>query len=289
MSTLPVDFVGDLAAYAAAGADGIGIWESKLPAGGDAEALEALAASGLEPAAAVPLVPSILPLPLLGGPDDPQARVAALVASIHRLAAFRPSGIVCLTGSAGTLAADTARSIVVAGLREIGAEAERVGVRIGLEPYQREGIEPWSIANTIGDAVELIEEAGSPGLGIQFDSWHLWNTPDVVDDIEREAHRFVGVHIADYREPTRSWADRVLPGDGVADLPAILGALDRAGWDGLYDLEIFSDNGAFGTAHPDSLWDVDAAELVRRGRERFITCWQERRVAVSAGPGEERA
>ena len=41
----------------------------------------------------------------------------------------------------------------------------------------------------------------------------------------------------------------MLPGDGIADLAAMLGALDAAGWDGLYDLEIFSDNGTFGTAY----------------------------------------
>ncbi len=84
----------------------------------------------------------------------------------------------------------------------------------------------------------------------------------------------------DWREPTRGWADRVLPGDGVADVPAILAALERAGWDGYYDLEIFSDNGAFGTAYPDSLWDVEPAELVRRSRESFTQCWEERRVAA---------
>ena len=58
------------------------------------------------------------------------------------------------------------------------------------------------------------------------------------------------------------------PGDGVADLPALLGALDRAGWDGYYDLEIFSDNGTFGNAWPDSLWDVPTEELARGGRTR---------------------
>jgi sugar phosphate isomerase/epimerase len=289
VSTLAASFADDLRAYASAGADGIGIWESKLGEQSDAEALALLEESGLGSASAVPAVPSILPLPLLGGPDDPQARIASLCASVHRLAAFAPEGIVCLTGSGAGLDADDARAIVVAGLREVGNEAERAGVRIALEPYQREGIEPWSIANTIGDAVSLIEEAGSSAIGIQFDTWHLWNTPDLLDDIEREAHRFVGVHLSDYRDPTRSWADRVLPGDGVADLPAILDALDRAGWQGFYDLEIFSDNGAFGTAHPDSLWDVAAPELAHRGKERFIQCWQKRRVAVSAGPGEERA
>jgi sugar phosphate isomerase/epimerase len=88
------------------------------------------------------------------------------------------------------------------------------------------------------------------------------------------------VHVSDWREPTRGWADRALPGDGGAGVPAILGALERAGWDGFYDLEIFSDNGTFGAAYPDSLWDVEPDELVRRGRESFIQCWDERRVAA---------
>jgi hypothetical protein len=95
ISTFPNAFLDDLAASAAAGLDGIGIWELKLPAGGgDAVALEAFARSGLGAAAAVPAVPSILPLPLLGGPTDPAERVEALAASIHRLAPFAPEGIV---------------------------------------------------------------------------------------------------------------------------------------------------------------------------------------------------
>ena len=57
--------------YSAAGADGIGVWELKLTDGGDAEALEQLEASGLGSAAAVPAIPSILPLPLMEGPAEP--------------------------------------------------------------------------------------------------------------------------------------------------------------------------------------------------------------------------
>jgi sugar phosphate isomerase/epimerase len=49
-----------------------------------------------------------------------------------------------------------------------------------------------------------------------------------LDDVAREAGRFAGVHVSDVRSPTRSWADRVLPGDGVADVPAVLAALDAA-------------------------------------------------------------
>jgi sugar phosphate isomerase/epimerase len=257
-------------AYTAAGVDGIGIWEIKLPAGGDAEALEKLEASGLGSAAAIPAVPSILPLPLMEGPESPQQRMEAICASLHRLAPFTPSSVVCLTGPGKD------RDTVVEGLQAIGEEAARLGLRIGLEPINRIGGEDWTMISSLHEAVELLDDADRPALGIQFDSWHVWNTPALLQDIERYAQRFVGVHIADWSEPTRGWCDRVLPGDGVAGLPQILGALDRAGWDGYYDLEIFSDNGTFGNTWPDSLWDVPAEELARRGKDAFERAWEAR-------------
>lgn len=153
-------------------------------------------------------------------------------------------------------------------------------MRLALEPYQREDGEQWSFLHTLGDAAALIDEVGSPAIGVQFDTWHLWNAPSLLEEIEEHASLIAGVHVNDRRDPTRGWADRVLPGDGVIDLPAILGALDRAGWDGFYDLEVFSDNGAFGAAYDDSLWDVDPAELARRGRESFERCWERRTVTA---------
>jgi sugar phosphate isomerase/epimerase len=269
ITTLGATFEADLRAYAAAGVDGIGIWEIKLPDGDD-QAHEQLEASGLGRAAAVPAVPSILPLPLMEGPADPRERIEAICASVHRLARFEPSSVVCLTGPGDD------RDTVVEGLRTIGDEAARAGVRIGLEPINRVGGEDWTSISSLQEAAELLDDADRPALGIQFDSWHVWNTPEVVDEIERHAHRFVGVHIADWRDPTRGWADRVLPGDGVADLPALLGTLERAGWNGFYDLEIFSDNGTFGNAWPGSLWDVPEAELACRGKEAFERAWSAR-------------
>jgi len=226
--------------------------------------------SGLGSAAAIPMIPSILPLPLMEGPTDPQARIDAISASVHRLAAFRPSGIVCLTGPGED------RDTVVEGLRVIAREAERADVRIGLEPINRVGGENWTLVSSLGDAAELIDDAGHPALGLQFDTWHLWNTPEVLTEIERYAPRFTGVHVADWREPTRSWADRVLPGDGVADLPTLLGAVEAAGWDGYYDVEIFSDNGTFGNAWPDSLWDAPAEQLARQAMRALTTVWEAR-------------
>src|SRR5207237_7384784 len=90
---------------------------------------------------------------------------------------------------------------------------------------------------------------------------------------DRELERFVGVHICDAREQTRGWADRVFPGDGKADVPRILAALDGAGWNGLYDIELFSDDGTFGAAYPDSIWSLPSAESLERARASFERCW----------------
>ena len=271
VSTLASSFADDIRAYAAAGVDGIGVWETKTDDG----SLEEFHASGLGSATAVPAVPSVHPLPLLPGPDTVRERVDALLRSLEILAAYAPAAVLCFTGPGD-------RETAVRGVREVAREAELLGLRLALEPFQLEGIESWSILSTLGDAAEFIGEVGSDAVGIQFDIWHLWNTPGLLEEIPRHAHLIAGVHVNDWREPTRGWADRVLPGDGMADLPSILGTLEEAGWDGYYDLEIFSDNGAFGSAYPDSLWDLDAAGLARRGRDAFFNCWSERRVTAEA-------
>jgi sugar phosphate isomerase/epimerase len=268
ITTLPASFEDDLRAYRDAGAEGIGIWEIKLRDGEEGAQLAALRESGLASTAAIPAVPSIAPLPI-PGPDDPAERVEAYCAGLRRLAPFEPTAVVLLTGPGD-------RETVVDGLRTVAAEARRLGLTIALEPYSRFEGEEWTIVNTMGEAAALIDEAGvADTVGILFDTWHLWDS-DLEADLEVHGDRIVGVHVCDVREPTRSFADRLLPGDGVADIPRLLGLVDHAGWDGFYELEIFSDNGAFGYAHRGSLWDVPADELARRGRAAFLACWERR-------------
>jgi sugar phosphate isomerase/epimerase len=268
ITTLPASFEDDLRAYREAGAEGIGIWEIKLREGEEEAQVAALRESGLASTAAIPAVPSIAPLPI-PGPDDPAERVDAYCAGLRRLAPFEPTAVVLLTGPGE-------REVVVGGLRTIAAEARMLGLTIALEPYSRFEGEQWTIVNTLAEGAELIDEAGvADSVGLLFDTWHLWDS-ELEADLDAHARRIVGVHVCDVRDPTRSFADRLLPGDGVAEIPRILGLVDRAAWDGFYELEIFSDNGAFGHAHPDSLWDVPADELARRGREAFLACWERR-------------
>jgi sugar phosphate isomerase/epimerase len=276
-TTLPASFEEDVAAYRAAGADGIGICELKLVEGREQEQRAAVKEAGLAVTTCIPAVPSILPLPLLPGPEDPGERIEAICAGIRRLAAFEPTAIVCLTGPAGPLSGAEARRVVAEGLRAIAAEGERQGVPIALEPMQARFRDDWTLITTMTEALELLAEAEVSGAGVLFDTWHLWNAPRLAEEIALHGKHILGVHVNDWREPTRSWCDRVLPGEGAIDLPAILTALDQAGWRGFYELEVFSDDGNFGNDFPDSLWKLDAEELARRGRVAFGACWEEAR------------
>ena len=91
------------------------------------------------------------------------------------------------------------------------------------------------------------------------------------------------MHVDDWRDPTRSWCDRVLPGDGIADTAGLLGVLRDGGYDGWLELEIFSDDGLMETEFPDSLWKLDPTELIRRGRDATLAAWNADRQAMGAG------
>jgi sugar phosphate isomerase/epimerase len=248
ITTPTQSFADDLDAYRAAGADGIGIWEHKLAD----DSLERFRASGLSAAAAVPVVPSILPLPLLEGPAEPAERVEAICAGIRRLQPFEPDCVLFLTGPGDDSAT------ILDGIRSVGEEGRRCGVRVVLEPVQREFAHYWTIVSSLAEAAALVDEAGAE-VGLMYDVWHLWREP--LDEIGRYRDRIGGVHVADWREPTRNTNDRILPGDGVIDFGPILEALR---WDGLFDLEIFSD-----AELPGSLWREDPRELARRGVARL--------------------
>lgn len=254
ISTVGASFEEDVAAYAAAGFDGIGIWEMKLP-GDDTANVALLREAGLAVANCVPSVPSILQLRLPGmeGPADPAERVAALCTSMRRLAAYEPESVLCLTGPVGDLEPERAREIVIGGLREIAAAARDAGVRFGLEPCHPNQHETVSFVNTIAGALALLEEAGLDDVGFMVDTYNLWHErPEAIAAI---ASRVTGLHVAD-EPPDLERTDRVLPGEGGRQSADIVRALVEAGWDGFLDVEIFST--------PDRFWGLAVDDAARR-------------------------
>jgi sugar phosphate isomerase/epimerase len=251
ISTVNASFAEDVAAYAGADFDGIGIWEAKLPQD-DAANIALLRDTGLGVANCVPAVPSVLPLRIPGmeGPPKPRERVDALCASVHRLAAYEPECVLVLTGPAID---SSSRDVVIAGLHEMATAAASAGVRLGLEPAHASQHESVSFINWIADALALLEEAGLDGVGLMADTYNLWNEPP--DALAAIADRITGLHVADVPpEPDRT--DRVLPGEGGTRSAEHVAALRAAGWDGYLDVEIFST--------PDGFWALPVEEAARR-------------------------
>ena len=276
--TLDLPFPEELAAFRAGGATGVGVTEFTGPKGRDiGEMRRALLEADMAVTVCWPEVPSILPLDGFPGESDPATRTTELAECIKRQSELDPIGVACLTGGRGAYDAGEARALAVAGLADAADVAAACGVKLGIEPIHPSISQGLSIVSTIGETAEVITETGSSNIGIMFDVWHVWDSQNLIQEILDHADSFLLAHVCDWREPTRSWADRVLPGDGAADFPGILGALEAAGYDGWYELEVISDNGYWNEAFPDSLWNHPPDELVRMGHEAFLRCWAERR------------
>ena len=272
-TTYPATFEEDLAAYKTAGVDGIGIWEFKLPKERDPRSIDALRASGMPATICVPEVPCIVPDFYFREPRDPTERRKELCASIRRFAAFKPVGVMVLSGAPGDDPVQDRRT-VVEGLKAAADTAGEAGVELGFEAIRKDA---GSLISTLPEALGLLEDIGGPNIRIIFDTWHFWDLPGIVDDLRKYADRFICIQVNDRRQPPRSWADRLLPGDGALDLPAFFGALDAGGFKGWYDLEVFSDNGMWGDAYPDSLYNLKPTEVANRAVTGFRKEWDKRK------------
>ena len=263
ISTVNASFEEDVAAYAAAGFGGIGIWEFKLPANDDANRA-LLNEASLGVASCVPTVPSILPLHLPGleGPPDPTERIRSLCGSVRRLAAYEPECVLCLTGPVGDLEPVHARELVVDGLREVASAARDAGVRLGLEPATPRQHGTVSFVNTVDDALALLDEADLDDVGVMADTYNLWHEhPEALGAI---ADRVTGLHVAD--DPGGDREDRVLPGEGGTRGTEQVRALAAAGWGGYLDIEIFST--------PELFWGLPVEEAARRAYRAAATLAQ---------------
>ena len=118
---------------------------------------------------------------------------------------------------------------VVAGLREAAAFAADNGVVLGLEPLNRFETD---IANTTRHGLALVEEVGSPALGVMLDTFHMnMEDPDIPAAIRAAGGRLVHFQANENH--------RGFVGSGHIDWPAIARALAAIGYRGPVTLEPF--------------------------------------------------
>jgi len=256
ISTLNASFAEDVAAYAAAGFDAIGLWEMKLPEDDEAN-VALIGAHGLGVSYCVPTVPSFLQLAIPGmeGPADPGERAEAICASVRRLAHYAPECVLCLSGPLGGRSVDEGRAIVADGLRRAAAVARETGVRLAFEPIHPSQHDSAGFVGSLADALSLLDDAGLDDVGIMADTYNLVHEDPAALAAARE--RIVGLHVAD-ELPEPAPGVRALPApDGRS--AALVAALRDAGWEGTLDVEIFST--------PDAFWALSPDEAARRAHE----------------------
>ncbi|MDX2032695.1 MAG: sugar phosphate isomerase/epimerase [Blastocatellia bacterium] len=137
--------------------------------------------------------------------------------------------------NADTISSDDPPSWVGDALAEAAARAAAENLRLLIEP------EPVCWCDTGTATARLIARAQSASLGINYDpcnvAWQLRRDP--IDEFEANAPYIQNVHIKDQLDaPVGSGMPTwVVPGEGMLDLRAHLGALKRMGYAGPISLE----------------------------------------------------
>lgn len=135
-----------------------------------------------------------------------------------------------------------ARAMVADGIATLLEHARLAGMPLAIEPLHPMYAADRACVNTLAQALDLCDRLGD-GVGVAVDVYHVWWDPDLEAQIARAGagKRLLAYHICDWLVPTRDLLlDRGMMGDGVIDLPRIRGWMERAGYSGLHEVEIFS-------------------------------------------------
>lgn len=108
-------------------------------------------------------------------------------------------------------------------------------------------------------------ELNSPFVGVAADVYHLWWDPALEQEIKRcgENNHLFAFHICDWNVPTNDFLwDRGLMGEGCIPVRKIRGWVEETGFDGFYEVEIFSTK----------FWEMDQSQFLNK----IITAYKEK-------------
>ena len=266
-TTMPWSFDEDVQRYARLGVDTIEVVEAKLDEDRFAEQMLSISAAGLGISGVQAQVRTFFGSRMKPDPKPLDERVACLRASIERLARYAP-GVPFITNTGAHPKGDMAEAmkVVTAKLKELAPVAADHGVTLALEPLNPTSINVESAIWTVDQALDVIEATGSDHVGLCLDYWNVWQNAGIEAAVARAGDRIFTVQASDWRTP-RSFADRIVPGDGGIPLARLIAATRAAGYARPWVVEIFSRDVA------DSLYDDDLHTLIRRCRSGMAVAW----------------
>jgi D-psicose/D-tagatose/L-ribulose 3-epimerase len=146
----------------------------------------------------------------------------------------------------------------VEALKEVQDHAEKVGVRIGLEPLNR--FETYFL-NRTDQALALAEDVGG-NCGVTLDIFHMnIEEADWEQAIRSAGDRLVDVHVADN--------NRMPPGQGAIDWDRFMRVLDEVGYNGCVTVEFVATVDRSRISERTEITDASEAEATQ-GMEQFL-------------------
>ena len=157
-----------------------------------------------------------------------------------------------------------ARTRALDGIADLIPHARSVGVKLAIEPLHPMICATRSVLSTVGQANRWCDKLAADDIvGIAVDTYAVWWDPDLEAEIARAGKRICAFHVSDWLVDTQDLRfDRGMMGDGVIDIPGIRAMVERSGFDGWVEVEIFSQR---------NWWKRDPDEVVRVVKERYET------------------
>jgi len=224
--------------FAAAGVKGITVWRDALQGRDLAKTGQLLRSAGL----------SVVSL-CRGGffPSTSKSKREAAIndnkKAIEEAAELGAPLVVLVCGAEPSQSLDESRAQIRAGIEAVLPLAEKLKVRLGIEPLHPMYADTRSAINTLKQANDMAVAIGSMWVGVAVDVYHLWWDPALKEEIERcgrNKHLFA-FHICDWSVPTSDLLnDRGLMGEGCIPVRQIRTWVETAGFRGFNEVEIFS-------------------------------------------------
>jgi sugar phosphate isomerase/epimerase len=171
--------------------------------------------------------------------------------------------IVLVCGAVPGQPLEASRGQIADGIAAVAGRAGQANIRLAVEPLHPVYADARSAINTLRQANDLCDRLALPQVGVAVDVYHVWWDPELRTQIERSGRsgRLWAFHVCDWRTPTEDLLnDRGLMGEGCIPLRQIRDWVQQAGFNGMIEVEIFS-NRYWATDQDAFLAKIQAAYL----------------------------
>jgi len=236
----------------------IGLWRDRVAETGLAGAAAAVRAAGLH-------VSSLCRGGFFtqAGPEGLAAARADNRAALEEAAELGTGTLVLVSGGLppGQRDLGLARRMIADAIGSLVPEAQRLGVRLGIEALHPVFCADRCVISSLGEAVDLALLFPADAVGVVVDTYHVWWDARLADEIARAGRRIVSFQVCDWvlPLPRDTLLGRGHLGDGCIDFGPVTAAVTATGYDGDVEVEIFNEE----------VWDAPPDQTAATVRERF--------------------